>query len=241
MRSDMFEVIIERPRYGSSWKRKKGRHGEPLRVQEGPTWEPVSRGRGSKGLNENLAPLRRFLERRVGRAWAAVRSEISSILNVRSAVQQHVLEHVKDMVEENAILVDGVPHHPPHLGFRGLEPIVAYRWRGLYVCPRTGILRMAERRGRDRRRQIPDPDVRGVDETHQLRRISGVWYRITLALVPRSGPERARARDVVLGEPLDTISTYRLHALYGELDRYGAAKEQLSSREVRALRGRSKG
>ena len=83
MRSDMFEVIIERPRWGSSYKRKKGRHGEPLRRQEGPTWEPVSLGRGSKGLNENLAPLRRFLESRVGRPWDAVRSEISSILNVR--------------------------------------------------------------------------------------------------------------------------------------------------------------
>ena len=140
MRSDMFEVIIERPRYGSSWKRKQGRLGEPLRAQEGPTWEPVSRGRGSKSLNENLAPLRRFLRSRVGRRWDEVRSEISAILNVRSAVQQHVIGHVKEMVEENAIVVDGVPHHAPHLGYRGLAPIVAYRQRGFYVCPETGAV-----------------------------------------------------------------------------------------------------
>jgi hypothetical protein len=240
MRSDMFEVIIERPRWGSRWKRQKGRHGEPLRVQEGPTWEPVSRGRGSKHLNENLAPLRRFLERRVGRPWDAVRSEVSSILNVRSAVQEHVIGHVKEMVEENAILVDGVPHHAPHVGWRGLAPIVAYRRSGFYVCPETGILRMAERRGRDRRRQIPNPDVRGVDETHQLHRISGVWYRITLASVPSCSVQRARTRDVLLGEALDTASTYQLQSMYGRLSTYGAAKEQLSSREVRALLGRPK-
>jgi hypothetical protein len=235
MRSDMFEVIIERPRWGSSYKRKKGRHGEPLRRQEGPTWEPVSLGRGSKGLNENLAPLRRFLESRVGRPWDAVRSEISSILNVRSAVQAHVLVHMKQMVEENAILVDGVPHHAPHVGYRGLSPIVSYRGRGFYVCPRTRILRVAELCGRDRRRDIPDPDVRRVDETQQLRRISGVWYRIRLDVVPPSRFERARTRDVVLGETLDTASSHRLQSLYGRLNRYGSAKQQLSSREVRAL------
>ena len=139
MRSDMFQVIIERPRVGANWGPAKGRRGEPRRQQEGPTWEPVSRGRGTKCLNENLAPLRRFLQSRVGRPWDAVRSEICSILNVRSAVQQHVLVHVKQMVEENAVLVDGRPHHPGR-GFGGRSLILANRWGGFYVCPRTGVL-----------------------------------------------------------------------------------------------------
>jgi hypothetical protein len=166
---------------------------------------------------------------------------MSSILSARSAVQQHVLDHVKEMVEENAVVIDGVPYYPPDLGHRGLDPIVGYRWRGFYVCPRTGILRMAERQGRDRRRQIIDPDVRRVDETQQLHRIRGVWYRITLAPLPRSGPERARARDVICGESLTTASSHLLQSIYGKVDRYGAAKQQLSSREVKELVGRSKG
>jgi hypothetical protein len=90
MRSDMFEVIIERPRVDRGRGEGKGRRREPVRQQEAPTWEPVSRGRGTKCLNENLAPLRRFLRSRVGRPWDAVRSEICQLITPRSAVQMHV-------------------------------------------------------------------------------------------------------------------------------------------------------
>lgn len=145
MRSDMFQVIIERPRVDVRRGHRKGRLGEPRRQQEGPIREPVSRGRGTKVLNENLAPLRRFLRSRLGRRWDDVRSEICALLSVRSAVQKHVLDHVKQMVEENAILVDGRPCHPAgHLPWGG--PITVGRWRGFYVCPRTGALRIAEQR-----------------------------------------------------------------------------------------------
>ncbi len=145
MRSDMFEVIIERPRIDGCRGRSKGRRGERLRQQEAPTWEPVSRGRGTKGLNENLAPLRRFLLSRVGRPWDDVRGEISALLNARSAVHQHVLVHVKQMVEENPVLVDGRPHYPPGSApFWGGTLIVPRGWRGFYVCPLTGALRISE-------------------------------------------------------------------------------------------------
>src|SRR5580698_7836686 len=108
MRSDMFEVIIERPRWnGGRGSHGKGRRAEPRRQHDAPLWEPVSLGRGTKSLNENLAPLRRFLERRVGRPWDAVRGEICALITPRSAVQKHVLDHVKQMVEENAVLIDG--------------------------------------------------------------------------------------------------------------------------------------
>ena len=155
MRSDMFEVIIERPRIGGKWGRPKGRRAERLRQQEGPTREPMSRGRGSKCLNENLAPLRRFLQSRVGRPWDAVLSEICALLNVKSAVQAHVLVHVKQMVEENTVLVDGVPHHPPHHG--SLNRIGAYRDE-FYVCPRTRALCMIAVCWRRRRRADGIPD-----------------------------------------------------------------------------------
>jgi hypothetical protein len=136
MRSDMFEVIIERPRYNSGRGRKlKGRRGEARRQQEAATWEPVSRGRGTKSLNENLAPLERFLRSRVGQRWDDVRSEICALLSVRSAVQKHVLDHVKQMVEENAVLIDGRPHYPASRG-----PWSSLIMGGFYVCPRTGAL-----------------------------------------------------------------------------------------------------
>jgi hypothetical protein len=53
---------------------------------------------GYKMLNENLAPLRRFLERQIGRPWDKVYSEIAERLRVDSTVQQHVREHLRDFV-----------------------------------------------------------------------------------------------------------------------------------------------
>jgi hypothetical protein len=147
MRKDMFEVIIERPRVDCGYRYRKGRHGEARRQWEASTWEPVSRGRGTKYLNENLAPLRRFLFSRVGRRWDDVRSEMSRVLNVQSAVQKHVLDHVKQMVEENAVLIDGRPHHPGGFYPQG-SLILGGRWGGLYVCPRTGALRLSPYRRR---------------------------------------------------------------------------------------------
>jgi len=149
----MFEVIIERPRRGGSDNTTNKRHGERRYWEEAPAWEPVSRGRGDKDLNENLAPLRGFLRSHVGRPWDKVRSEMSAVLSPRSAVQKHVFDHLKQMVEENAVLIDGRACHPPSRGVRGGEEIRAGRFFGdFYVCPRTGLLREGVREPRRKRR-----------------------------------------------------------------------------------------
>lgn len=152
MRRDMFEVIIERPR-GAGWRNTTGkRHGERRYWEEAPAWQPVSRGRGGKELNENLAPLRRFLQSRVGRPWNKVRSEMSAVLSPRSAVQKHVFDHLKQMVEENAVLIDGHACYPPSRAYwRGAEIRADDFFGGFYVCPRTGLLREGVREPRRRR------------------------------------------------------------------------------------------
>jgi hypothetical protein len=208
MRSDMFEVIIERPRVDRGRRNRKGRRSEPLRQHEAPTWEPVSRGRGSKSLNENLAPLRRFLQSRVGRPWDAVRSEICQLITPRSAVQMHVLVHVKQMVEENTVLIDGRPHHTPGALWRGGGPIEGIGFMsGFYVCPRTGALRAAPGRRSRRRRPEPDPDVKPLDELREARRIEGIWYLVT----------------------------YAMQQILGRWERCQTGKKQLSTREIREL------
>jgi hypothetical protein len=168
MRSDMFEVIIERPRVNRGYIRRKGRRGEARRQQEAPVREPVGRGwGGSKVLNENLAPLRRFLRSRVGRPWNDVHREICSLLNVRSAVQKHVLDHVREMVEVNVVLVDGRPHHAPGHWYAG-SLIVRSRWRGFYVCPKTGRLCLSRWRWG---RPVLDPSTGGVLRAAPLLRV----------------------------------------------------------------------
>lgn len=147
MRKDMFEIIIERPRYG--WRSgRKGRYTMKRRTDPEalPCKESMSFRGKTKELNENLAPLRRFLQRRVGRPWNAVWSELREFLSPKSAVQKHVFDHVLQYVERNPVIIDGIPHRPQASGPNRdrFWPLSNYGWRGFYVCPRTGLLRVAK-------------------------------------------------------------------------------------------------
>ena len=76
MRKDMAKVIVERPRLGSrannddkgALKRRQRAVGNEDLL---PRRASTARGRraSSKHFNEHLAPLRRFLNSRVGRHW----------------------------------------------------------------------------------------------------------------------------------------------------------------------------
>jgi hypothetical protein len=142
MRADMFEVIIERPRGGAGWL-KEGNRIDRIRrrLDEAPIFEPMLRGWGTKHLNENLAPLVRFLRSRRGKPWNKVYSEMCERLRPTSAVQKHVLDHVRMMVEIHPIMKDGVPHRWIASGRRGshLVPIGDYSRHAFYVCPKTGL------------------------------------------------------------------------------------------------------
>src|SRR5713101_6420275 len=136
MREDMPKVIVERPRRGGGRARSgRARPFEDLPGKEGMGRRYVLSG-DWKELNENLAPLRRFLERQVGRPWDKVYSEIAERLRVDSTVQQHVRDHLRDFVATR-----------PRRG------ICAWSTRGggslwhqpLYVDPRDGILKRTDR------------------------------------------------------------------------------------------------
>ena len=64
-----------------------------------------------------------------------------------STVQKHVLDHVKEFVEENPRMIGGVPCSPTAFGgAKGEYSPLARRGRyAFYVCPRTGLLRDARR------------------------------------------------------------------------------------------------
>ena len=86
----------------------------------------------AKAFNENLAPLRRYLERQVGRPWSKIFAEIAARLSVGSTVQQHVRDHIKDFVAvtpRRGIDVYGRRCR------NGLWP------QALYVDPRDGLLK----------------------------------------------------------------------------------------------------
>ena len=98
MRKDMAKVIVARSRIIDSVRRRGRARSDDLLPKAVGLRRDAMEHRGFKALNENLAPLRRYLERQVGRSWNQVFSEIASILRPTSTVQQHVRDHLKDFV-----------------------------------------------------------------------------------------------------------------------------------------------
>lgn len=235
MRWDMFKVIVERPRHGRHYSRPRGRVEQAAR--QDPElflqFESNSRGRGSKSLNENLAPLRRYLLRQVGRPWDRVHAEISAHLRLTSAVQRHVFEHLEDMVVQHVVIVDRRP-----LWRRDLQPVLASHWRHIcYVCPNTGLLRAAPTRPTPL--AVAQRDRVVIDEGAQLQRLAGVWYHLTMLPIPHLMQDRGDAFDVVLRARLDHFDAWalmrRLEHQHGARGIYATDKRQAGKRELSRL------
>lgn len=130
MRDDMARVIVERPRIPDRGARK----GRSLPLDQLPAHEGMRRPHirywGGKELNENLAPLRRYLARQVGRPWDKIYSEIAAHLSVDSAVQQHVRDHLQDFVAIKPRRLRGWGHQQDGLW-----------WQPFYVDPVSGLLK----------------------------------------------------------------------------------------------------
>ena len=247
MRPDMSKVIVERPRLGGGTSRKgRVRDHEDLPSHEGMA-SPHRRHWGGKSLNENLSPLRRFLESRVGQYWPKVYAEICENLRPTSTIQQHVRDHVEGFVAVRTVVKDGVIWI--HDGGRvhrlddGLER--------LYVHPTSHCL-LHNKPWRVRRRAYDKQEAhiaaelaerrRDLSPTRQLHKLRGCWFEVTLA--PIASPRRASVklhhgqttlfeglrRDEVIGAGLSNLDAQRL---YGRRDVFAANKRQLSRRELR--------
>jgi hypothetical protein len=136
MRPDMAKVIVERPRRGG-WKLGKEANRPSL---DGPAMAGMRRPYAErKALNENLAPLIRFLRSRIGKHWSKVYGEISEHLRADNAVQQHVRDHLDDFVAVRTSLQNGeiVVHDSGRWG--GPRPLRESFCR-YYVHPISGVL-----------------------------------------------------------------------------------------------------
>ena len=262
MREDMFEVIIERPRWGS-------RMGHPRRAKRmdakvAAAHEPdmllsklgMQRGakfaRVSKSLNENLAPLRRYLEKQVNRPWDKVWSDICENLSTASTVQQHVRDHIIDFVGMHSFVKAGTVFVAPRHG--SLQPLAESHYR-LYVDPRSGLLRKnkhykswsakyretkaaaAKHRATRMRELGPNLQAHRLDDN--------CWWEIRLAPIPTKivtwpapkGETRRYVRPDVFTDVVKAakLSKLPIGELYGQLDVYAVAKRQLSRKEIAGL------
>ncbi len=221
MREDMARVIVERPRI-KPYSQRKGRRPK---LEDLPLREGMRKAHGErKLLNENLAPLRRYLTRQVGCPWSKVYAEIAAHLRVDSAMQQHVRGHLRDFV-----------------AVAPRRDIKTLRWsygtglwlQELYVNPVTNLLcrtdRLPEEKARRRaQRNAPKPPVERIALAAdcELRLLKGLWYEVRLAPLPN--PEYRTVRET------------RKVWLKGKYDRrarpdrrYAIAKRVLSRRQLR--------
>ncbi|HEX7866609.1 MAG TPA: hypothetical protein VF555_16760 [Variovorax sp.] len=256
MRDDMDKVIVERPRRGG---RVQGDGRKWRNSRERGSHLGMKRGYGrTKWLNENLAPLRRWLHKQVHRPWDKVYAELCSGIDKRSTVQAHIFEHIDQFVVRDAVMRDGeVLVRASWWGRGGRVPLQEASSVELFVHPVTGILlpnrRIAQARQRERderygsRGKKPEVSFIVIDELTQWHRVDGYWYEITLGPTPpMKAPGVWDKRFDVLrrcfvkttcawGRPAFGVSSNQ--AMYGRPDVYAATKRQLSRKAVRARLG----
>lgn len=118
---------------------------------------------GGKELSEYFTPLLGFLRKAVGRSWDKVYSEIRENLNLNSATQYHLIQHLRQGMVRFDVVMDGkiptVPNTSRYSGVRGYVPLTSYRsgkWGNLYVNPVTGVLCSAPKTIRKPRVEHPE-------------------------------------------------------------------------------------
>ena len=73
MRSDMHELLVERPRWAHRARYPRAYVRNRFSGNDPPAREALSRSRyGDKQLSENFSPLIRFLRHHVGRPWSHI-------------------------------------------------------------------------------------------------------------------------------------------------------------------------
>ena len=189
----MAKKLCERPRIEDGWGgMDKYVRNNKIRVQDleeheeeeetvididsGRKHQPMSRGRGSKELGENLAPLYRFLDKQVNRHWDDVYSEIRKNVRAESATQLHILQHVDGRVwgsKETLYEKDGGIYYGA--GFR--QGLIELRKGALFVHPRTKIL-CKYKKNTPVKYWPSEDEVVKIEDLVYFAKLDGIWHEI---------------------------------------------------------------
>lgn len=253
MRDDLNKVVGEAYRTGRGSMTKPGR---PARnVDDVPTRQGIGKPYlatwyGQKERRDHGAPVRRYLEKQVGRPWGVIYSELRSAYDARSFINQRVFEIVDRLVTQKNLFV---------VGGKVLEKSA---WcppsevQGLYVHPITGLLCS---RSLDGRRYKTDASMAWeeakaaktiiLSATRKLMNLEGLWFLVEMAPVtmPKVGfvtkrHDRTGREHLVVHPDEDTVCHDVVEQLYyRSMDAadyrkptlYAKSKKQLSHRELK--------
>lgn len=219
MRPDMHKIIVERPRWGSALPNHKTAlrfSSAKIRLavdaaedyDSGP--RRASSARRDKELNENLAPLSRYLMSQIGRPWRKVYGEIRQSIDARSATGLHVLQHLEGYVTVHTALENGVVVGAE--GWNNGRPV-----SGLYVHPASGLLRFSKDKPWWHTRRIEERELNlvRVNANVEYEKIDGHWYRMEYGTSVSS--DGASMRVLILKRQCDRKTIRRIEG--GEMGR----------------------
>lgn len=259
MRNDMNKVIGDVYRHGSGIITKTGR--PPRDLDAMPSREGMRTpykggwGSGMKESSYNGSPVRRYLDKQVGRPWNAVYSEICRTYDARKPANRTIFELVERFVTtKNLVVIDGEVRETSAYG----DPFPPV---GLYAHPVTGILMRAEiasmrmlrnvacKEAEERRRKEKEANERTLSETLKAMKLNGHWFLVEMA--PVTAPRMAKTGEwkdsygkVHQHEWLDPDSlccdvltgtefTAGYIKLYPHIKVYAKSKRQASHRELK--------
>lgn len=213
----MPKVIVERPRYGHAmrgpgkgYKRATGRIAWEDQPRRERLRQVVSGQR--KHFSERLGPLVRFLQHRVGRLWSEVEAEVCTHLRRDNVIQDHVRDHLAEMVVTHVTLKKGKPYHASDWRFG--QPVRAgSSWFArFYVCPRTGKLKTSPQRSKKqwlatREARLAPARFLPFDHNRMWLLREGVWMLASFSPIrafalSQATPVPPRFNDVHLGKPV---------------------------------------
>lgn len=272
MRQDMYKVIVERPRRGG-YGYDGDRHISKQKLRNlaatdyddeeldlGRTDRPLK----TKELNENLAPLVRFLRKSVGRPWDEVYSELRENLRMDSAVQYHVVQHLRYFVHLDVVMGDDGHIYREYGSWfyneQALDlPSKYFRAQDVfYVHPETKILCVAVAKGKKEHKQEDERKKLyahvQVNKFLQLRHINGSWKAVELAEIPTTNKDgfamvydRVRGlnmevRNYKMSDMLfpDGLSAEKRYKEYDSYSLYAISVRDLGRREQEILKNRLK-
>ena len=196
----MHKILVERPRRGhkdgpatSRMERRTMRKDVRMLDEDSEAFNTKASikrhtnrpGRDRKELNENLNPLYRFLDSRVGKKWDDVFSEICEQVNMNNPVQYHIRQHLDDMVELHVIMKDNKPHVIDTWMYRSsgneLRELYSTQYHPtFYVHPTTGLLAKApiHKRWRSPKPKLLDFIKHPTNPLIQYYNVDGEWREV---------------------------------------------------------------
>jgi hypothetical protein len=232
MREDMSKVIVERPRHGGGVRFPRYRERGQSDFDRLPRCEgiqrPWARTSCQKDLNENLAPLKRYLRSNVGRPWRKVFGDIRERINMDSAVQFHIWQHVQQYVCLEAIKLDGMWFDQRGMPARS-DFVVDARNGLLRENSNETLWKQWKNKSRERRRE-QEIERSEMERGYGYREIDGIWYEVKFSRIPTHGQT---FYDVVRRELILSGSAQARRDFAPGY--YASNKRQLNSKEIRQL------